>query len=202
MIEKEILDAVLPVPKLEELRDKKVEELKAEGFVITNFHSGGVFYTLLMIVCRIKIEIMSYNPTQWRDDVYDAQTGELIQEGVPVDQQRLYNFETGILAGHELAAFLLLHQMENRRLMDAQSGEVGEIALTNSLDYPFNDSGTMIQLQSARNHLTYRVETEVLTTDGFVGDIEIRDKALDSFKIQYTGSARNVTLRYFVIGGI
>lgn len=145
---------------------------------------------------------MSYNPTQWRDDVYDAQTGELIQEGVPVDQQRLYNFETGILAGHELAAFLLLHQMENRRLMDAQSGEVGEIALTNSLDYPFNDSGTMIQLQSARNHLTYRIETEVLTTDGFVGDIEIRDKALDSFKIQYTGSARNVTLRYFVIGGI
>lgn len=58
MIEKEILDAVLPVPKLEELRDKKVEELKTEGFVITNFHSGGVFYTLLMIVCRIKIELL------------------------------------------------------------------------------------------------------------------------------------------------
>ena len=40
MIDKKTLDAVLPVPSLEELRDAKVEELKNEGFVITNFHSG------------------------------------------------------------------------------------------------------------------------------------------------------------------
>lgn len=58
MIDKEILDAVIPVPTLEELKDKKVAELKEEGFVVTNFHSGGVFYTLLMVVCRIKIEML------------------------------------------------------------------------------------------------------------------------------------------------
>lgn len=58
MIDKQILDAVLPVPSLEELRDAKVEELKNEGFVITNFHTGGVFYTMLMIALRIKIEII------------------------------------------------------------------------------------------------------------------------------------------------
>lgn len=58
MIDKEILDAVIPVPTLEELKDKKVAELKEEGFVVTNFHSGGVFYTILMIVCRIKIELL------------------------------------------------------------------------------------------------------------------------------------------------
>lgn len=56
MIDKDILDEVLPVPDLEELKDATVEELKEEGFVVTNFHSGGVFYTLLMIVLRIKIE--------------------------------------------------------------------------------------------------------------------------------------------------
>lgn len=58
MIDKEILDAVLPVPSLEELRDAKVEELEDEGFVITNFHSGGVFHTMLMIALRIKIEVI------------------------------------------------------------------------------------------------------------------------------------------------
>lgn len=58
MIDKEILDEVLPVPSLEELRDAKVEELKEEGFVISNFHSGGVFHTLLMIALRIKIEVI------------------------------------------------------------------------------------------------------------------------------------------------
>lgn len=58
MIDKEILDAVLPVPSLEELRDAKIEELKREGFVITNFHSGGIFHTMLMIALRIKIEFI------------------------------------------------------------------------------------------------------------------------------------------------
>lgn len=56
MIDKEILDEVLPVPDLEELKDATVAELQEEGFTITNFHSGGVFYTLLMVVLRIKIE--------------------------------------------------------------------------------------------------------------------------------------------------
>lgn len=58
MIEKDILDAVLPVPELEELKDEAVAELKEEGFVITNFHSGGIFYTMLMIALRIKIELL------------------------------------------------------------------------------------------------------------------------------------------------
>lgn len=56
MIDKDILDEVLPVPDPAELKDATIEELKEEGFVVTNFHSGGVFYTLLMIVLRIKIE--------------------------------------------------------------------------------------------------------------------------------------------------
>lgn len=56
MIDKETLDAVLPVPDIEERRDELTAELKEEGFVITNFHSGGVFYTLLMIVLRIERE--------------------------------------------------------------------------------------------------------------------------------------------------
>jgi len=56
VIDKEILDEVLPVPELEELKEATIEELKAEGFIITNFHSGGVFYTILMIVLRIRIE--------------------------------------------------------------------------------------------------------------------------------------------------
>lgn len=58
MIDEEILDAVLPVPDLMELKEEKIAQLREEGFVVTNFHSGGVFYTLLMIVLRIKIELL------------------------------------------------------------------------------------------------------------------------------------------------
>jgi uncharacterized phage protein gp47/JayE len=56
VIDKEILDEVLPVPELEELKEQKIGELQEEGFVVTNFHSGGIFYTLLMVVLRIRIE--------------------------------------------------------------------------------------------------------------------------------------------------
>ncbi|MDE7010767.1 MAG: baseplate J/gp47 family protein [Oscillospiraceae bacterium] len=58
MIDKAILDAVLPVPDLEELRDSVIEELKQEGFAITNFHSGGIFHTMLMVVLRVRIEFV------------------------------------------------------------------------------------------------------------------------------------------------
>ena len=58
MIDKKILDEVLPVPELEELADEKIAELKEEGFVVTNFSPGGIFYHLLMIVCQIRIELI------------------------------------------------------------------------------------------------------------------------------------------------
>jgi len=58
MIDKQILDEVLPLPELEELAAEKIQELKDEGFVISNFNSGGVFYTILMIVLRLKIEMV------------------------------------------------------------------------------------------------------------------------------------------------
>ena len=60
MIDKDTLDAVLPLPEIEERRDELVTELKEEGFVITNFHSGGIFYTLLMIVLRIEREFKKF----------------------------------------------------------------------------------------------------------------------------------------------
>lgn len=60
MIDKKTLDEVLPLPEIEERRDELVAELKAAGFVITNFHSGGVFYTLLMIVLRIEREFKMF----------------------------------------------------------------------------------------------------------------------------------------------
>ena len=60
MIDKDTLDAVLPLPEIEERRDELVPELKEEGFVITNFHSGGIFYTLLMIVLRIEREFKMF----------------------------------------------------------------------------------------------------------------------------------------------
>ena len=58
MIDEKILDEILPVPDRNEARDKIIEELNQEGFIITNFSSGGIFYTLIMIVIQIRIELI------------------------------------------------------------------------------------------------------------------------------------------------
>lgn len=58
MISNNILDKIFPVPELAELAEEKVEALKEQGFVITNFQSGGIFYTLLMILLEIRIEFI------------------------------------------------------------------------------------------------------------------------------------------------
>ncbi len=58
MISNNILDKIFPVPELEDLKEEKIQQLNESGFVITNFKSGGVFYTLLMIVLQIYIELI------------------------------------------------------------------------------------------------------------------------------------------------
>lgn len=57
MINESNLDSILPVPTEADLKDEIVADLENEGFVITNYNSGGVFYTLMMLMVRAKIEL-------------------------------------------------------------------------------------------------------------------------------------------------
>jgi len=88
MIDKAILDEVLPVPELETLKEEKIAELKEEGFAITNFHSGGVFYTLLLIALRIKIEFTELlrailnNMTMWPFSIFTASPWSFVLDSV------------------------------------------------------------------------------------------------------------------------
>lgn len=59
MIDNSILDKIFPKPDREELKAEAVSNLQEKGFVITNFNSGGVFNTILMIVLQIKVELVN-----------------------------------------------------------------------------------------------------------------------------------------------
>ena len=63
MIDDSVLDEILPVPELEDLKNDTVEQLRANGFILTNFHSGGIWYTLLMIILRMKLELTELHRT-------------------------------------------------------------------------------------------------------------------------------------------
>ena len=90
--------------------------------------------------------------------------------------------------------------------MEAEiAGEAHTITLTNSEKRPFNstlDNPVSVALTTPRKTLFYTVETEIASHTGIVGEIEISAKALNGFKIAFTGSATSVTLNLRIKGGM
>lgn len=58
MIDNSILDTIFPEPDRDELKEETVARLKEKGFVITNYNSGGIFNTILMIILQVKVELV------------------------------------------------------------------------------------------------------------------------------------------------
>jgi hypothetical protein len=76
----------------------------------------------------------------------------------------------------------------------------GTITLINTKQYPFNDSAQTVALAAPRDNQGYFVYTEVLSSTGEAGDIIITGKALNGFKIAFTGSAASAVIKYYVSG--
>ncbi len=172
-----------------------------------------------------------YNQTQWQDRVTQYEDryretqnpdgtfthtpveGEIIQVGTPQNQTNFNNMENGIqdatLAGNILA-WLNLHQQRkndsHETMVDAEIlGELHTITLTNTASLPFNstaDTPATVAITKTRKNLFYSVEAEVTAHNGLVGDIIISNKALNGFKIAFTGSGKSVTLAVRVKGGM
>ncbi|MDQ7790231.1 MAG: hypothetical protein U1D96_05460 [Eubacteriales bacterium] len=141
-----------------------------------------------------------YNRTYWKDHVTDGAT--VIQQGTPQSATNFNNIEEGVFAGGVELDILGQQLLQHLRLLSDLDGMIGEITLTNSQIYPFNNSIQTVALAKPRDTLNYRVLTEVLSAQGMAGAIRITDKALNGFKIQFTGSATSVTIKYFVQGGM
>ena len=153
-----------------------------------------------------------YNRTYWLDHVED-QSGTVIQQGTLLDQAHFNNMESGIedaSLASQIYGWADLHQKRfsdaNDALMDAEVlGEVHEVTITNNQKFPFNssiDNPVSVALTKTRKNLYYSVEIEVKTHSGLVGEVIVSDKALNGFKIAYTGSGSSVTLTVRIKGGM
>ena len=68
--------------------------------------------------------------------------------------------------------------------------------------YPFNGSSKSVSLKANRKTKNYTVEYEVSSSDGNVGEIVVGSKALNGFSMAFTGSAKTVTVKLKIRGGI
>jgi hypothetical protein len=142
-----------------------------------------------------------YDIIKWYDEVKD-QNGNLLQEGTLHDEVNMNRMEEGIYQANLLASMLVQKELQQKKVLAALEGETGQITLTNSETFPFNNSVQTIAMEKQRDTLDYRVSVEVISSDGVVGDIIISDKQLNGFKIEYTGSATSATIKYYVQGGM
>ena len=79
--------------------------------------------------------------------------------------------------------------------------EEGTKTLTNTKKFPFNDSKTSVSLAKAQKNTKYMILAEVSTVAGNIGEIVVSDKLTNGFKLAFTGGAKSVTVKYYVIGG-
>lgn len=78
----------------------------------------------------------------------------------------------------------------------------GTVTLTNSQKFPFNNSQVTVPIAVERNNTNYIVDFEVTEANGNVGDVIVSAKLVNGFKIEFTGSATSVTIKYQVLGGM
>jgi hypothetical protein len=163
---------------------------------------------------------MMYSWTYWLDHVtqyenryketnntdgtvtHTPEEGEVLQQGTPQNATNFNKMEDGISNAGELAALMAIERIHTQQAIEDITGETLTVSLTNTLEYPFNNSVKTVALQQQRNHTDYTVTAELLDeTGGFAGDIIISDKLVNGFKVAYTGSATNATVKLYVKGG-
>lgn len=128
--------------------------------------------------------------------------GEVIQQGTPQNAANFNHMEDGILNASELAALMTASAIHQQQSLKDQSGETMTVTLTNTQEYPFNNSETTVSLTQERNHADYTVTAEVVEySGGFPGEILISAKLLNGFKVASTGSAKSVRVKLYVKGG-
>ena len=170
-----------------------------------------------------------YNQTEWKDhvtqypnrreitdnpdgtkEVTKAQ-GEIIQQGTPQSATNFNKQENGIQDAYMAVAVLVQYFMQferwaRQKIADYAAeflNEIKTVTLVNSTGEAFfNVEAQTINLTTVRKTLNYDVSWEVTTANGNIGEISVKDKQLNGFKISYDGSATSVTLKIRIKGGM
>ena len=141
-----------------------------------------------------------YPRSYWQDHVVD-QYGTVIQQGTLMDQTHFNNVEVGISDSYLAQQISRFKQLQED--YDTLS-EVKSVSLAmNALPWPFNNKENTVALSQLREHTDYSVEVEVVSySGGRLGNIQVKDRALNGFKLLHDGSATTVNVIVRITGGM
>ena len=142
-----------------------------------------------------------YTPLEWEDHVVDDQ-GNVVQQGTPVSQKKLNRMESGIQTALGPSGILIYQTLQfvqklNQEFqkMKKQKIRQGEATLTQG-----NYKAVALEGYVQYDAPNYQVFTEVVAGDpALVGQIKVYDKTSNGFKIEYTGSEDEATIKWTLI---
>ncbi|AJA42426.1 hypothetical protein AJ85_06615 [Alkalihalobacillus alcalophilus ATCC 27647 = CGMCC 1.3604] len=141
--------------------------------------------------------------TFFRDHIVDEVTEEVLQEGTPLSANVLNNGEERTEEALQIGMSSVQEILQLKRHKENAEVEIKQVTLNNSQAYPFNNSRVTVALGKEKVNLSYEVHCEVLSSSGGeVGELKVTDKQVNGFKVEFTGSASQVVIRYFVRGGM
>ena len=161
-----------------------------------------------------------YIPVFWKDRIveyprrfaheslgnglYDVKPapGEIEQRGTPQSSTNFGNMDFGVLENALMTSFIAMNLRLTQESVDDMRGQVIAVELKNTLKFPATNAEKTITLPQMVNNTDYSVEAEIVSSDGPVERVETYGKALNAFKVCYSGSARNVALKLHVTGGL
>lgn len=108
----------------------------------------------------------------------------------------------GTLENALIVGFVSMNLRLVQESLDDVRGQIMTVDLKNTLKYPATNAEKTITLPQTLNNSDYMVEAEVIEADGPVEFVKVYGKALNAFKVCYSGSARNVSLKLHVRGGL
>lgn len=128
--------------------------------------------------------------------------GEILKRGTQQSATNFGNMDFGCLENSLMASFAAINIRLAQESVDDMRGQVISVDLKNTMKFPATNAEKTVALPRTVNKVDYDVFAEVLSADGPVERVEVYGKALNAFKVCYSGSAKNVTVKLHVTGGL
>ncbi len=128
--------------------------------------------------------------------------GEELQKGTQQSATNFGNMDFGCLENALIAGYVGMNLRLAQESIDDMRGQMVTVNLANTLKFPATNAEKTVTLPRAANNMDYDVFAEILEADGPVERVEVYGKALNAFKVNYSGSAKNVTVKLHVTGGL
>ena len=134
----------------------------------------------------------------------DVDDLEKVVEDLSLDLAALVTDTDVINEDGDIASTLIINRLRQHIWQNEDEAlicEEGTVTLSNTQKFPFNDSRVTVALAKTQKDTKYVVVTDVQTVAGNIGDVTVKDKQVNGFKVGYSGGAASVTVKYYVIGG-